>query len=141
MNFSHPILATLLLTLSATTHADKLPISPSPEGAKVYIISPANGETISQKVTVKFGLQGMGIAPAGFEKPKTGHHHLMIDNKKLPAFDKPMGSDVTHFGGGQTEKTIELSKGEHTLQLILGNHLHIPHNPPVVSKKITVFVK
>ncbi|MDF1645239.1 MAG: DUF4399 domain-containing protein [Pseudomonadales bacterium] len=131
----------LVLLFSSSAYAKDMMVSDSPPGAQVYIISPSDGEVVDSTVTVRFGLRGMGVSPAGVEKEKTGHHHLMIDNKKLPALDKPMGSEVIHFGGGQTEKTIELSKGTHTLQLILGNHLHIPHNPPVVSEKITITVK
>jgi hypothetical protein len=136
-------LLTLFISLglySSVCSAD-LPIYNSPEGARVYIISPANGETVNKIVTVKFGLQNMGISPAGLDKANTGHHHLMIDGKKLPNTGKVMGREVIHFGGGQTEKTIELSKGKHTLQLVLGNYLHILHNPPVVSEEITIFVK
>lgn len=135
----------LLITLFSLTAsfalAGDLPRSSSPEGAEVYIISPVDGETVGKTVTVKFGLKGMGVSPAGLDKKNTGHHHLLIDAKTLPAFDKPMGKEVQHFGGGQTEKTIELTEGEHTLQLVLGNYLHIPHNPPVISKKITITVK
>lgn len=117
--------------------------TPSPEGAQAYIISPADGAVVSSPLTVKFGLKGMGVAPAGIEKANTGHHHLLIDVDELPALDKPLIADAKHkhFGGGQTETTIELSSGKHTLQLILGDHLHIPHNPPVVSEKITITVK
>jgi hypothetical protein len=134
-------LSIMSLALSVVVHADTMPKSASPEGAKVYIISPENGATVDKKVTVKFGLQGMGVSPAGLDKVNTGHHHLIIDGKVLPDMGKPLGSEVTHFGGGQTEKTIELSGGKHTLQLVLGNYLHIPHNPPVVSEKITITVK
>ena len=126
---------------SSLLNADSLPRTESPEGAQVYIISPVDGETVGNEVTVKFGLKGMGVAPAGTVKENTGHHHLLVDAKKLPDFDKPMGKEVMHFGGGQTEKTITLGKGSHTLQMILGDHLHIPHNPPVVSEKITIQVK
>ena len=117
--------------------------TPSPEGAQVYIISPVNGEMVSNPVTVRFGLKGMGVAPAGIEKQNTGHHHLLIDTESLPVLDKPLPADSQHkhFGGGQTETTIELSPGKHTLQLILGDKSHIPHNPPVISKKITITVK
>jgi len=115
--------------------------SSAPAGARVYIISPANGETVSSPVTIKFGLQGMGVAPAGFDKLGTGHHHLIIDGKTLPAMGKPMGAEVMHFGGGQTQKTIKLSAGSHSLQLILGNYLHIPHNPALVSEKIIIQVE
>ena len=133
-----------LAVLSLTTtmvFADGIPVSKSPEGAKVYIISPSDGETVDTEVLVKFGLQGMGVAPAGTDKENTGHHHLIVDGEKLPDLDKPMGSDVMHFGGGQTEKLVKLEKGKHTLQMILGNYLHVPHNPPVVSEKITIIVE
>lgn len=115
----------------------------SPKGAQAYIISPANGEVVSSPITVKFGLQGMGVAPAGTDKAKTGHHHLLIDLDKLPALDKPVPSDANHkhFGGGQTQTTLELAPGTHTLQLILGDKAHVPHNPPVISEKITITVK
>lgn len=131
----------LIGSLISTAQAADVEQSASPEGAQAYIISPVDGETVSESVTIKFGLKGMGIAPAGFEKANTGHHHLIVDGEGLPAFDQPMGGEVVHFGGGQTEVTIDLAKGMHTLQLILGNHLHIPHNPPVVSEKITITVE
>lgn len=117
--------------------------TPSPEGAQVYIISPAHGEVVSSPVMVKFGLRGMGVAPAGIDKPKTGHHHLLIDVADYPALDKPLPADAhhKHFGGGQTETSIELPPGSHTLQLIMGDKSHIPHDPPVVSKQITITVK
>ncbi len=130
-------LVTLLPFVSLAQASEQ---SPSPAGARVYIISPANGESVGTMLTIKFGLQGMGVAPAGLDKKSTGHHHLIIDGK-VPALDKAMGKGVKHFGGGQTETTIELSKGKHTLQLILGNHRHIPHKPPVLSEQITIFVK
>ncbi len=130
---------TLSLFPYAVTAGDN--VSPSANGAYVYIISPADGETVGQTVTVKFGLAGMGVSPAGLDKANTGHHHLLIDADSLPAAGVPMGKDVKHFGGGQTETTIELPKGKHTLQLVMGNYLHIPHEPPVVSEKITIYVK
>ncbi|HEB93513.1 MAG TPA: DUF4399 domain-containing protein [Gammaproteobacteria bacterium] len=138
------LLKTLLILpflLISGVQAGESQRTPSPEGARLYIISPANGETVNKIVTVKFGLQGMGVSPAGLDKAATGHHHLLIDGEKLPDLNKPMGNEVIHFGGGQTEKTIELSEGRHTLQLILGDHRHIPHNPPVISEKITIFVQ
>ena len=134
----------LLTALSLSTSmvfAEGVPVSKSPEGAKVYIISPTDGETVGTEVLVKFGLSGMGVAPAGTDQENTGHHHLIIDGEKLPDMDKPMGSDVMHFGGGQTEKLIKLEKGKHTLQMILGNYMHVPHNPPVVSEKIMINVE
>ena len=119
-------------------------ISAAPDNAKVYFISPKDGDVVDKKFTVKFGLSNMGVAPAGVEKKNTGHHHLLI-NKDISSVDtsKPLpGSDqLKHFGGGQTETQLELAPGKHTLQLLLGNHLHIPHDKPVVSKKITITVK
>ena len=108
----------------------------------LYFISPQNGETVSSPVTVRFGLSGMGVAPAGVEKENTGHHHLLIDTD-LPKMDEPIPSDDKHlhFGGGQTETRLTLAPGQHTLQLLLGNWTHVPFNPPVVSDKITVTVK
>jgi hypothetical protein len=117
--------------------------SPSPAGATVYIISPTDGEVLESPVTVVFGLQGMGVAPAGTDRPDTGHHHLLIDLEEPPATDRPLPADAQHihFGGGQTETTIDLPPGEHTLQLILGDMSHFPHSPPVMSEKITIVVK
>ncbi|MCK7458787.1 DUF4399 domain-containing protein [Idiomarina aminovorans] len=109
--------------------------------AQAYIISPQNGEVVDTTFKVKFGLSGMGVAPAGVDVKHTGHHHLMVDMDELPAMDKPMGGDIIHFGGGQTETTVTLEPGEHTLQLILGDKSHIPHDPAVISKKITIRVK
>jgi len=144
---------TLLLLVSngvfAAAHGMKMPTKAapmlmqtmSPDGAMTYIISPEDGATVPETFTVKFGLKGMGVAPAGTDKAKTGHHHLLIDAKTMPDLTKPLGKDVKHFGGGQTEVELTLPKGKHTLQLILGDKLHIPHNPPVMSKKITIHVK
>jgi len=126
-----------LLSVSAIA----APQSPSAEGARVYIISPADGESVPKTFVVKFGLSGMGVAPAGTEKNNTGHHHLLIDTDELPAMDQPMTNEVKHFGGGQTETTLTLSPGKHTLQLILGDKAHIPHSTPVVSEQITITVK
>ena len=130
-----------LLTALIVTTSSVLQASESPEGAQAYIISPNNGETVPRTFTVKFGLQGMGVAPAGTDKAKTGHHHLLVDVETLPDMNLPMGKDVKHFGGGQTETTLTLEPGKHTLQLILGDKSHTPHNPPVVSEKIIITVK
>lgn len=135
---------TLALFLTAPALlAGPLPRTPAPAGAKVYFISPVAGATLNNPVTVRFGLSGMGIAPAGTVKENTGHHHLLIDVVELPAMDMPLPNDETHrhFGGGQTEITLELAPGKHTLQLLLGDANHIPHEPPVLSEKITVEVK
>jgi Domain of unknown function (DUF4399) len=109
---------------------------------RLYFISPQDGEAVSSPFTVRFGLSGMGVAPAGVEKENTGHHHLLIDTD-LPKMDEPIPSDAKHlhFGGGQTETSLTLPPGQHTLQLLLGNWTHVPFNPPVVSDKITITVK
>jgi len=118
-----------------------LPRQASPQGAMVYIISPENGEEIQSPVTVVFGIKGAGIAPAGIDLPNTGHHHLIVDSE-LASMATPIPADAQHihFGGGQTEATVELSAGEHVLQLALGDYLHIPHDPPLLSDPVTVQV-
>jgi len=116
----------------------------APEGAEVYIITPQDGATLKSPVVVRFGLKGMGIAPAGMAKEKTGHHHVLIDTdakdvdltKPLPASDK-----IKHFGGGQTEVTLDLTPGTHTVLLVLADENHVPFDPPVMSKKITITIE
>jgi len=115
--------------------------TPSPAGAKVYFIEPKNGAEIKGPVKVLFGLSGMGVAPAGTQKENTGHHHLLIDGPKLEPGPLPTTEQVVHFGGGQTETTLNLKPGTHTLQLVLGDWKHAPHNPPVQSEVITITVK
>lgn len=129
------------ITLSSLLFAQQFERTPAPEGAQVYFVSPVDGAVVPQTFTVVFGLQGMGVAPAGTQINNTGHHHLLVNFDELPDLNMPLGADVTHFGGGQTQTTLTLSPGEHTLQLILGDHMHIPHNPPVLSEKITVTVR
>lgn len=135
----------LLLSLSAGLAVSQdatLPRTAAPAGASAYIISPAAGEQVTSPVRVRFGLQGIGVAPAGVQAPNTGHHHLLIDVAEMPSVSQPLPAteQIVHFGGGQTETTIELAPGTHTLQLVLGDHLHIPHNPPVRSQRITINV-
>ena len=115
----------------------------APEGAEVYFITPGDGAVVMSPVAVKFGLKGMGIAPAGVKWDNTGHHHLLVDLTELPKMDGPIPNDKNHvhFGGGQTETTIELAPGKHTLQLLLGDVVHVPHDPPILSKKITITVE
>jgi hypothetical protein len=129
------------LALSATS-AWAQERTPSPAGAEVYFISPKDGATVKSPVTVQFGLKGMGIAPAGMKFENSGHHHLVIDSE--PPADQNMPLPTTekllHFGKGQTEASVTLPPGKHTLQLVLGDQNHTPHNPPVVSKKITITV-
>jgi hypothetical protein len=116
--------------------------TPSPPGAEVYIISPKDGAKVSNPFVVEFGLKGMGIAPAGIKIDNTGHHHLLIDTDAPADLNAPLPSSekVVHFGKGQTQTTLTLPPGKHTLQLLLGDNGHVPHNPPVISKKITVTV-
>ncbi|RUM93965.1 MAG: rod shape-determining protein RodA [Thiothrix sp.] len=117
--------------------------TPAAENTSLYFIEPHDGDIVSNPVTVVFGLKGMGVAPAGTDKENTGHHHLLIDLPSVPVMDKPIPADKhhKHFGGGQTETTVELPPGKHTLQLLLADRNHIPHDPPVISKKITVTVQ
>jgi hypothetical protein len=121
--------------------AQALPRTPAPAGATAYIISPTNGATVKSPFTVRFGLKGMGVAPAGVTNANTGHHHLIID-ADTPADSVPIPNDDKHrhFGAGQTEVELTLPPGQHTLQLVLGDALHIPHQPPVRSEKITITV-
>ena len=116
--------------------------TPAPEDARVYFIEPGNGVEIEGPVKVTFGLSGMGVAPAGVDQKHTGHHHLLIDTTIEDFTDTiPNDENHRHFGGGQTEVVLELAPGKHTLQLILGDHNHIPHNPPIKSDVITIVVK
>ena len=133
------VTAALALAATVVSAQDRMA---SPADAQVYIISPKEGAKVSSPVTVQFGLKGMGIAPAGVKIENTGHHHLLIDadaptdlSQPLPASEK-----VVHFGKGQTETQVKLTPGKHTLQLLLGDSTHVPHNPPVISKKITITV-
>lgn len=141
------LIASLLLWLlptlgSAQEAAQGMPRTAAPADATVYFLAPADGASVSSPVTVRFGLRGMGVAPAGVEAANTGHHHLLInvdtpppDGQPLPATDQ-----IRHFGLGQTEAELELEPGQYTLQLVLGDHLHIPHQPPVRSMPITITV-
>jgi hypothetical protein len=136
------ILAAALALLAGPALAGE---TPAPAGAELYFISPQDGATVTSPVTVRFGLKGMGVAPAGVEdKENTGHHHLLIDAPAPSgaALNEPIPTDGhhKHFGGGQTETSIELAPGSHTLQLLLGDWSHIPHDPPVMSEQITITV-
>jgi hypothetical protein len=135
------VIAAIGLAAAAAVWAQER--TPSPSGAEVYIVSPKDGATVTSPVTVQFGLKGMGVAPAGIKFENAGHHHLLVDtdapadqNAPLPVTDK-----ILHYGKGQTEASVTLPPGKHTLQLVLGDQNHTPHNPPVVSKKITITVK
>ena len=128
-----------LLIFSISLHSIEL--TPSPSNASVYFLSPADEESINGQVKVRFGLENFGVAPAGIQIENTGHHHLIID-ADLPSLNLPIPADdnYVHFGKGQTEVELELSKGTHTLQLLLGDFRHIPHDPPIYSKRIEVYV-
>ncbi len=117
-------------------------VSKSPADAKLYFIEPIDGVTVSETFKVKFGLSGMGVAPAGTNIENTGHHHILIDVDKLPDLTRPLPAtdQIRHFGGGQTETELTLAPGEHTLQILLGNYAHVPHDKPVMSKRITITV-
>ena len=117
--------------------------TPAPEGASVYFLTPLDGQVVNSPVTVRFGLEGLGVAPAGVDREATGHHHLLVNVDERPAAGQPIPADERHihFGGGQTQTTLELTPGEHTLQLLVGDYLHIPHEPPIMSEKITITVE
>ncbi len=123
--------------------AANLPRTTAPTGVELYFISPRDGEVVSKEFIVRFGLRGMGVSPAGTMNQGTGHHHLLIDVDALPPLDQPIPADDhhVHFGGGQTETTIKLAPGKHTLQLDLADALHMQFDPPIVSSRITVTVK
>jgi hypothetical protein len=141
------LIRTGLLLLVACVAVSVSPASaqtPSPAGAKVYIINLKDGAEVTSPFLLQFGLSGMGVAPAGVEKPNTGHHHLLIDTKMTDEqMKQPIPADDTHkhFGGGQTEAMVTLPPGKHTLQLLLADWTHIPHAPPVMSEPITITVK
>ena len=126
---------------TASSFAQDLAVTPAPEGAKVTIISPSDGDTVEKEFKVIFGLEGMGVAPAGIDAKGTGHHHLLVNQSEVPAQGKPMGNPPLHFGKGQTQTTLTLEPGTHTLQLIVGDKFHVPHNPPIISDVITITVK
>jgi uncharacterized protein DUF4399 len=144
MRTSHGVLALALASLAAfgaPALAQSGGPTPSPPGAQVYFVEIKEGATLAPKAIIHFGLRNMGVAPAGSDRPNSGHHHLLIDTD-LTSLTQPIPNDFNnlHFGAGQTEAEITLTPGEHTLQLVLGDKDHIPHNPPVMSPRIKVFV-
>ncbi len=122
--------------------AQTTPRKAAPRNALVYFHYPLDRLRVAGRFTVRIGLKEMGVAPAGVDRPLTGHHHLLIDVPP-PDFDRPIPSDYNHvhLGNGQTEVVVTLPKGQHTLQLLLGDSTHTPHDPPVISKPITVYVR
>ena len=143
-----PVLAAVALATAALAQEHATAVvgqehASTPSGAEVYFISPKNGETVQGPVTIRFGLKGMGVAPAGVQFDNTGHHHLLVDTDlsdlnlaaPLPASDK-----VLHFGKGQTETTLTLPSGKHTLELVFADYKHMSFDPPLHSQKITITV-
>lgn len=141
------ITAAAFLSLTAPAFAAD---TPAPEGAEVYFVNLEDGATVTTPVTIVFGLKGMGVAPAGTEKEATGHHHVLVNRPPLGegpdgaeelTVGLPADDNHRHFGGGQTEATLDLAPGTHTLQLVMGDLNHVPHDPPVVSEVITITVE
>jgi hypothetical protein len=138
------IASSMVLSLTAFVAQAQMPAqTAAPAAAEAYIIAPADGAKVKNPVVVRFGLKGMGVAPAGVQVENTGHHHLFVDTalptdltKPIPAVD----NKIIHFGKGQTETTLTLAPGKHTLQLLLGDYLHVPNATPVESKQITITV-
>lgn len=136
------LLLAALLPLSGAAWAQSAPRQPAAKGAVVYFHYPLDGLRVPERFTVRIGLKEMGVAPAGTMRSNTGHHHLLIDTDPGPP-DQPIPADYNnvHLGNGQTEVVVTLPKGKHTLQLLLGDQSHVPHDPPVMSRKITVYVR
>jgi hypothetical protein len=137
------VAAALLVALSLAGCGDSgSERTPSPSGAKVFFIEPKDGAEVTSPVTVKFGIEGMEVVPAGTEKDHSGHHHVLIDTQ-LEDVSSPIPADDNHkhFGKAQTEASLDLTPGKHTLQMVLGDHNHIPHDPVVQSEVITITVK
>jgi len=136
-------IVTLACIAAAALASTAMAREPSPAGAEVYIVSPKDGAKVKSPVTVVFGLKGMGIAPAGIKFDNTGHHHLLVDTDVPADLSQPLPANEQHihFGKGQTETSLTLPPGKHTLQLVLGDANHIPHQPAVVSERITITVK
>jgi hypothetical protein len=136
------VAAVLTLAAYALAQVAATVKTPSPAGAKVYFIEPKDGATVKGPVRIVMGLAGMGVAPAGVNLEGTGHHHVLVDVDKVdPNAPLPMDDKHRHFGRGQTETMLELPAGRHTLQLVLGDRNHVPHDPPVMSPKITITVQ
>ena len=143
MHFVFMLSFLFLVFFDINVYAEEWERSDVPDGAEVYIITPKNGQTLTSPFVVKFGLSGMGVAPAGVEYPDTGHHHLVI-NREVKDFNQPLPSgepDILHFGGGQTETVLDLERGDYELYLILGDHDHVPHVTPIISEKIKITIQ
>ena len=128
---------------SAPAQPAALPRTPSPDGAKVFFITPADGDTVSNPVRIEFGIEGMSVVAAGVDETHSGHHHLIVDADLPDNMGMPIPADENyiHFGDASTSTEITLEPGRHTLKLLLGDHLHVPHDPPVTSETITITVE
>ena len=137
------LLAAVMFSALSVQATESSIVSSVSADALVWIESPQDGQRLSSPVTLSFGSSGVEISPAGIERNNSGPHHLLINLQTLPAMDMPLpaNAQVIHFGKGQTQATIELEPGVHSLQLLLGNHLHVPHARPVMSDKITITVE
>lgn len=123
--------------------AASLPRTASPDGARVFFITPADGETVSNPVRIEFGIEGMNVVSAGVDETHSGHHHLIVDAELPENMGMPIPADANyiHFGDASTSTELTLDPGQHTLKLLLGDHLHVPHDPPVTSETITITVE
>lgn len=139
---AEPVAAEEPVADAATSEPVTMPRTASPDGAQVFFISPADGDTVSNPVAIEFGIEGMSVVAAGVNEDHSGHHHLLVDTG-VPDTALPIPADANHihFGDASTATELELAPGEHTLRLLLGDHLHIPHDPPVVSDPITITVE
>jgi hypothetical protein len=139
---AEPVAAEEPAAVAATSEPMAMPRTASPEGARVFFISPADGDTVSNPIAIEFGIEGMSVVAAGVNEAHSGHHHLLVDTG-LPDTGLPIPADANHihFGDASTATELTLAPGEHTLRLLLGDHLHIPHDPPVVSGPITITVE
>lgn len=146
-----PLLCASLLVLSAATAAQAqegdaaratAPRSPSAEGAKVGFANLSDGDVVPPDFVVRFSISGMGVAPAGAQIDNTGHFHLLIDLPELPDLSRPLPAtdQVRHYGKGQVETQLDLPEGRHSLQVLLADYAHVPHEPPVMSEVITITV-
>jgi hypothetical protein len=137
--------ATILaaMTIAVMGSAPAFAATPAPNNAEAYIIWPPNGAVINGgKFWVRMGLRNMGVCPKGVSVANCGHHHLLVDTDLIPAGEQiPSDRNHLHFGAGETEARIELPPGKHTLQMLMGDQDHRPHDPPVHSKKISITVR
>lgn len=134
------LIITALISAAAVAAEGPAPRTPSPPDARLYFITPQDGDQVSSTFTVRFGLAGLGVSAADVERENTGHHHLLVDMDAPTEVSLARDNQVRHFGGDQTESRITLGPGRHTLQLLLGDRNHMPHEPPVMSDKITITV-